>query len=119
MMKSIFICFLVFAFFSCSGQPCEKLQQKFSTYSEALSKIERANFSFSDNVNTSKSSWIKNARFYSCNNLDGYFILETSKKNYIFQGLPIEVWEDFKNAESFGSYYNTFIRGRYKLILEE
>ncbi len=118
-MKYFFIVSLFVTFCSCSGQPCEKLQENFSSYDEAVSKIEKANFNYVDKVNTSKSSWITNARFYSCNKKDGYFILETSKKNYIFQSLPIAVWNDFKNAESFGSYYNSFIRGRYRLLLEK
>lgn len=118
-MKYFFLLFWVLLFYSCTGQPCEKLQENFTSYSEAESKIAKAHFNFTDKVNTSKSSWVTNARFYSCNNQDGYFILETSKKSYIFQGLPITIWNDFKNAESFGSYYNKYIRGRYRLILEK
>lgn len=118
-MKKFIIVGFLFIFCSCSGQPCENLQENFISYNEAVNKIEKAKFNFVDKVNTSKSSWVTNARFYSCNKQDGYFILETSKKSYIFQGLPITIWNDFKNAESFGSYYNKFIRGRYRLILEK
>ena len=118
MKLSLFaILFLIFS--SCKGQPCEKLKKTFSSYNDAESKIEKTHFNFIDKVNTDKSSWVTNARFYSCNRQDGYFILETSKKSYIFQGLPITVWTDFKNAESFGSFYNKYIRGRYRLILEK
>ncbi|MBK9109201.1 MAG: KTSC domain-containing protein [Saprospiraceae bacterium] len=110
-MKNIQLIFLLFIFLSCKGQNCETLQDNFRSYDEALNKIETTKFNFTDEVNTSKSSWIINARFYSCNKKDGYFILETSKKSYIFDGLPINIWNDFKNAESFGSYYHKFIRG--------
>lgn len=119
LMKNICLVLSLLFFCSCTGQPCEKLQENFTSYNEAKSKIEKAYFNFTDKVNTSKSSWVTNAKFYSCNNQDGYFILETSKKNYIFQGLPISIWKDFKSAESFGSYYNKFIRGKYRLILEK
>ena len=118
-MRYFTFALLLFNFFSCTGQPCEKLQENFTSYNEAESKIEKAHFNFTDKVNTSKSSWVISARFYSCNKQDGYFILETSKKSYIFQSLPITIWNDFKNAESFGSFYNKFIRGRYRLILEK
>lgn len=118
-MKKFAFILLVFFFSSCTGQPCEKLQENFKSYNEAESKIEKAHFNFTDKVNTSKSSWITNARFYSCNGQDGYFVLETLKKSYIFKGLPMTVWNGFKNAESFGTFYNKFIRDRYRLILEK
>jgi hypothetical protein len=118
-MKNFIFFGLSFFFYSCSAQPCTNLQESFSSYNEAVSKIEKTKFNLTDKVYTGKSSWIKNASFYSCNKQDGYFILVTFKKSYIFQDLPFTIWSGFKNAESFGSYYNNFIRGRYRLILEK
>lgn len=118
-MKIFPFVFLLFFYISCTGQDCKKLQENFSSYDEALNTIETTKFTFVDEVNTSKSSWIRNARYYSCNRKEGYFLLETSKKRYIFKGLPIAIWISFKKADSFGKYYHQFIRGRYRLVLEE
>ena len=33
---------------------------------------------------------------------------------YIYDNVPLSVWEGFKNAPSKGSYYATNIRGKYR-----
>ncbi len=96
---------------------CNSLPSSFASYDAAVSAVESADFEFTDNANTSKSSWIRAARFYSCNNADGYFIIETDKGNYLHQGVPITVWESFKAADSFGSFYNANIKHQYRLVL--
>lgn len=96
---------------------CNKLQEKFSSYSEAIEKINRTKFAFIDKVNTSSSSWVRGASFYSCNKRLGYFIIKTDKGNYIYKDLPINIWNSFKNSSSFGRYYDINIRNRYQLYL--
>ncbi len=96
---------------------CNSLPSTFASYDAAVSAVESADFDFTDKANTSKSSWIRAARFYSCNSADGYFIIETDKGNYLHQGVPITVWESFKAADSFGSFYNANIKHQYRLVL--
>lgn len=102
---------------SCSGQDCKTLNENFNNYESALKVIKSADFSFSDNCNTNKSSWIENAKYYSCDNKTGYLLLETKSKTYIHKKVPIERWNDFKKAESFGNYYNRNIKNRFQLVL--
>ncbi len=96
---------------------CNSLPSSFASYDAAVSAVESADFEIADNANTSKSSWIRAARFYSCNNADGYFIIETDKGNYLHQGVPITLWESFKAANSFGSFYDANIRHHCRLVL--
>jgi hypothetical protein len=96
---------------------CNKLQSNFSTYNEAMSKIKSTKFTISDNVNTSRSSWVRGASFYSCDAKKGYFIIYTDTRNYIYKDLPISIWNGFKSASSFGSYYDKNIKNRYQLYL--
>jgi hypothetical protein len=114
-----FIFFLLFCIsLTAFGQTdCNKLQANFSSYREAVSKIRSAKFNLTDNVNTARSSWVRGASFYSCDKKFGYFIIETDERNYIYKNLPISLWIGFKNANSFGSYYNRNIKNRYKLYL--
>jgi len=103
---------------SCSQKgSCEQLSKQFETYDKAVEKIKLTVFKIEESVNTSKSSWIKNASYYSCDGQIGYFILETSKKEYLHADLPYQVWTEFKSAESFGSFYNENIRDKYNLNL--
>lgn len=103
---------------SCYQTDCEHLPASYKSYDEATSLIRKANFTLSEKINTPKSSWIRSVEFYSCDGKTGYFILVTDSEDYLFQGMPKEVWEGFKNAESFGSYYNAHIKGNYNFEID-
>ncbi len=102
-----------------TSKSCSQLPGQFQSYEEAESRITSASFQFQDDVNTSKSSWIRVASYYSCDGQTGYFMLMTNKKNYIFQGMPLSIWQGFKNADSFGDYYHAHIRDRYYMYVGE
>lgn len=102
---------------SCNSQNCSELKDDFTSYEQAQKLIETSKFNFSDNCNTSKSSWILGAEYYSCDNKSGYFLIETKKKTYIHKDLPKEIWNEFKKADSFGKFYNSTIKGKYQLII--
>jgi len=103
---------------SCNSQDCNKLPVNFSSYSQAISLVKRSAFKINESANTSNSSWITSAKYYSCDGVKGYFIYTTIKnREYIHKGVPVNVWEDFKNASSKGSYYDYNIKNRYRLQL--
>jgi len=89
----------------------------FKTYDEAISKVKSTDFKISESVATDKSSWIRGASYYSCDGQTGYLIIETDNRSYIHSGVPVSVWKEFKDAESFGSHYDHNIKGRYRLNL--
>lgn len=109
--------FLIFGFFliSCNYQNCKELEEDFTSYENAKKTIESISFTFTDICNTSRSSWILEAKYYSCDRINGYFFIRTKKKTYIHKGLPIILWNEFKNTDSFGRFYNTKIKGKYQL----
>lgn len=95
---------------------CSQITTPFQTYEEAKNTVESVDFKYADEVNTSKSSWIRGAQYYSCDGSTGYLVYQTDKKEYIHQHVPIEVWKEFKNAESFGSFYNKNLKHKYKVV---
>lgn len=103
--------------FSCSSSECSTLPEQFISYEDAIQKVKLSEFKFKEILNTSRSSWIKGANYYSCDGKTGFMIMRTSSEEYIHQNLPIAIWANLKNAVSFGKYYNYNIRGRYQLIL--
>ena len=117
-MKKMLFFLILISFISCSSQSCDDIPSTFTTYKEVKSMIDETDFSFEDSVDTSKSSWIRNAKFYSCNNKTGYFVLTTDRKKYVFVNMPVSLWKRFKHAESFGKFYNRYIRNKYHLYLE-
>lgn len=116
-MIKLFQILTLLCLFSCKAQDCENLPKTYTSYSEAVSTITSASFTIEDSVDTSSSSWIAGAGFYSCDSVEGYLILETSKKNYVFKEVPLSIWKEFKIASSFGTYYNSYIRGKYQLAI--
>jgi len=90
----------------------------FTSYDQAQTWV-RTNPNFSkDSVDTSKSSWIRGAEYYTDGSGSGYLILNMKGKEYIWEGVPLNVWEGFKEADSFGKYYHKYIKGRYILELD-
>ncbi len=63
----------------CGQKDCNKLKANSSSYSEAMSKIKCTKFTLTDNVNTSNSSWVRGASYYSCDkNLVTFLSRQTS-----------------------------------------
>ena len=61
------------------------------------------------------SSVIKFATYNDCWILRIRF---TSGKDYTYDDVPPEVWEEFVEAESQGKYFNEHIRGEYSFVCE-
>ena len=117
-MKIISLFLILIFSFACNSQNCNQLPTSFSSYSSAISKVKSSTFKIKETANTSSSSWITSAKYYSCDGQAGYFIYTTnSGYEYIHKGVPVYVWEGFKNASSKGSYYDANIKGRYRLPL--
>jgi hypothetical protein len=109
----VIIFFLPILIYSCIGYNCDKLPEKFSDYEEAILTIKKAHFKVEGSVNASKSSWIKGASYYSCDGNFGFLIVKTEKEEYIYSNIPLIIWQEFKQAESFGAYYNQNIKYKY------
>lgn len=104
--------------FGCAQIDCNNLPQNYNTYNKALSTVKGAKFSFIDNINTSRSSFITSASYYSCDNKFGFLIIGLQGREYIYKNLPKTLWIQFKQASSLGTFYNQYIRRRYTLVLQ-
>lgn len=96
---------------------CESMQTSFSTYEEAEKIIEQTTFTFHETINTPSSSWIRSASFYSCDQRIGYLIIFTDQRNYIHKNVPLYLWLNFKDASSYGSFYNQNFKNQYQFSL--
>ena len=105
--------------FNGKSQSCKDLPVEFYSYSEAIAAINDAEFKFTDRLPSGKSSWITSANYYSCNGETGYMVYTTAKGGqYIHEGIPKNIWIEFKNAPSSGSYYDYNIKHKYRLVPE-
>ena len=119
-MNKIYLLFYLFLIpLTCKSQnPCKNIQTSFNNYNQALSAVKSADFIYVDNVTTERSSWIRGAKFYSCNKSTGFLIIKTDKREFIHQNVPISVWNNFKLSDSFGSFYSRNIRRNYKIFIK-
>jgi hypothetical protein len=120
-MKQILIIFILLLIYedTLKSQSCKGLPNKFNSYREASRAVKNATFKFTDKLPYGKSSWIASAFYYSCDGETGYLIFSTyDGREYIHEKVPINVWIEFKNASSSGSYYNKYIKYRYQLVIE-
>jgi len=102
----------------CNAQNCKELKQ-FKSFEEALVEIKNSDFNIKETADVLKSSWIKNANFYSCDESVGYLIIMTSKrKEYIHENVPLYLWRQFRNSDSLGKFYNSNFKNKYKLQLK-
>jgi len=113
-MKYIFMLILLNTVTSCNSQNCNNIDLLKKDYKEAISEIRKTNFSLSEKANTN-SSWIKKIEYYSCDETIGFLIMTTKKnKEYIHKNVPVNLWYRFKNANSYGGFYTSNIKGRYQ-----
>jgi hypothetical protein len=114
MIKKIVV-FLVLIMVSCKKHNCTEISSKFTSYEDAIETVQNSSFAIEEKVNTD-SSWIDSIEYYSCDEASGYLIVNTKKGgSYIHENVPIHVWNEFKNADSFGRFYNQNIKGNYYL----
>jgi hypothetical protein len=118
-MKLVYLGFIL-PFFACYHPACDTMPSRFNSYESAISFIKRAIFKHEDKINDpgDQDSWIKSVHYYSCNESDGYLIVKTDKGEYLYSGVPDSIWTQFKYADSYGSYYNYNIRGKYTFELD-
>lgn len=108
---------IAFILISCGGN-CNNLNKSFASYDNAIELVRASKFILEDKVNTD-SSWIDSIEYYSCDEITGFLIVNTKRgKTYIHKNVPIQLWNEFKKADSFGRFYNQRIKGSYYLNLD-
>jgi hypothetical protein len=117
-MKKLYLISIFLTCLTACEKNCNKLPNNFSSFEQATKLILNTTFACTDNADVSDSSWITSAKYYSCDNKTGFFVLETSNKRYIHQNVPKTLWQNFIKAKSKGSFYGKNIREKYQLKLK-
>ena len=113
----VLFCLFAVAFIGCSNIcDCGKISNS-STYDEAVSKAKDCGAS--DSKSTSNSSWIRKISFYECEGTTGFVIIQTDKDEYIHSNVPKTIWANFKEADSFGEFYNQNLKGKFRFSLKK
>ena len=119
-IKLFLILFTILAFFNaCKPKPTQQEQQpmSFSDYASAETWIKQTH---KVETITPESSLIKQIDYYSSKN-NGYLIITLHKgktPTLLYQNITPKFWEDFKNSESKGKFYNKHIQGNEDFVFK-
>ena len=112
-----FASLLLLIFLSCKETATDNVN--FSSYDSAIDYTETHQYRVDETTDTSDSEWITSAEYKSLDGNVGFLILGMRGEKYIFDEVPLEIWQGFKTAEDKGKYYNKYIRKRYNMNLND
>lgn len=112
-MKHFLILFILLISISCKQN--SESQPILHTYEEVGQYLNSESFDIDETTDTSESEWITSARYQSKDGQTGFLTLGMKGKDYYFDDVPINIWEEFKEAESKGKFYHKKIKGNYTL----
>lgn len=117
MGKKIISYLLVFIFLQSCSENCKEMPNSFSSYEQAREMVLTSDYKIEESADVSDSAWITSVLYLSCDGVNGFFVIKTNRKTYIHQNMPYQVWQNFREAESKGSFFSRNIRGHYQLKL--
>jgi hypothetical protein len=106
--------FSIIFYASCNTKKCNSLQEYFSSEEDGLTQIKSTRFRLSDSTNNPAGSWLTSAYYYSCDGKIGFFVYKLKSNSENFNpGVPITVWNEFKNTSAKDSFYKENIGPKY------
>src|SRR6476659_2451330 len=120
-MKTFLLLLLLGLQLNSYSQDCKDLPSKYSSSSEAINRVKNSTFILRDKIPDDKSPKIVSANYYSCDGEYGYiiYVVGNRARSYIHTQVPKKVWLEFKNAVSSEAYYESNIKGKYKIELKQ
>jgi hypothetical protein len=99
--------------FADNGSECQIEAQG---YEKTYEYLQNHVFSFQQYFETLSVRGVQKAEFFSCNGEEGYLLIQTHERSYIYKNVPRDVWEEFKFTNSIESYYVQHIRFSYIMV---
>jgi hypothetical protein len=85
---------------------CNNIPKDLGNRTQAIRTLSETEFTFEQSLETLQVFGVKKAIFYSCDGNLGYLMVNTSRRNYLYENVPRELWENFKNANSIDGFFN-------------
>ena len=119
-MKKIVVFLCVLILVSSFSFPCfAEKSEEFKLPEDGLKsdgKIHVYIIGEGEKVLTPESSFIRYITYYPVSN---HLIINMNGKDYAFSNVKDSLWEDFKDAESKGSFYNKYIKGKSTYLIKD
>ncbi len=108
--------FLLVVYASCKKTNCDKVPDSFKSHYDAIKTIKSYTYKLMDSLKAKDSANQEvSAGFYSCDGKIGYLIYAPGPFNidnqYIYEKVPVEVWDSLKNAKDKNLFHEKRILG--------
>ncbi|MGB3180971.1 MAG: hypothetical protein WBB45_06255 [Cyclobacteriaceae bacterium] len=84
---------------------CNNIPRDLGNRTQAISTLSDTEFIFEQSLETLQVFGVKKATFYSCDGNLGYLVVNTSRRNYLYENVPRALWENFKVAYSIDGFF--------------
>ncbi|MFA0964127.1 hypothetical protein AB9P05_20125 [Roseivirga sp. BDSF3-8] len=84
---------------------CNNVPRDLGNRVQAIQTLQDTEFTFEQSLETLQVFGVKKATYYSCDGNLGYLVVNTYRRNYLYENVPRELWENFKNAYSIDGFF--------------
>ena len=126
-MKQLGVTILFIVPIFCMGQNCKDLPISFTSFTDALSHLYQTEFPFSDerretiqSLSEKKNIKLVQGSYFSCDKKTGYAVFIFLPGDiFIYDKIPVKIWEKYKTCPSTDEYYQTIILTNYKYLFKQ
>ena len=93
--------------FACDKLPSLNIEDR------AIEVLKDTSFLLIDSADVSQSDWIMAAVYLSCDKPHGYIIIAARYTEYLYQGVPMEVWQEFKSSKDKQNFHQRRLKNQY------
>lgn len=118
MEKSIGFIFCFVIYFSAYGQKqehnfkvgpnetdCDFLDITDLSVTKSISRIRASKFRFDQSFKITGKQGLQSGVYYSCDNKEGFLIIEINNKKHLFDKVDIQIWKELISSSNPEEYY--------------
>lgn len=95
---------------------CDSLMVHDNDFEGNLEKITHATWRYTQSMHLNRPSGFRNAEFYSCDVQTGYLVILIDDKKYIYQKVPVSLWEEFTKTTDPDTFIRNKIVNKFALL---
>lgn len=89
---------------------CNGIDKRFKSLTELVKTLEKSDFKFAPTFETLSVRGVQSASYYYCDDEHGFLLVKLHDKELLYKDVPLNVWFEFKFANSLQSFYKDQIK---------
>ena len=95
---------------------CDSLVVHDNDFAGNLEKITHTTWRYTQSMHLNRPFGFRNADFYSCDVKAGYLVIQIDDKKYIYQKVPVSLWEEFTKTTDPDTFIKEKIENKFALL---